>query len=237
MSGLDELERRRKWGNRRRVFLTVVAALTVLGGGGYGLAFLGIVDVPGITPADRLSNAFQAPVQLDGPQPTTAIMTHSLLVNVYRTDETPLGVVLALRDRLPAMLFFYAPLEVEERIQYALFAGPGYNAVQTDSLKGILAPVLDRQNPDEWVVRETSYAFFFGEYEGASEAQDRVDGLLGREIPSYTLQVDYPDGSSGYRVYGGAYGDEFQAVTMGELLRDQGITEIILTERRGKRPE
>lgn len=237
MSGLDELERRRKWKERRRVLLTAVAASVILGGGGYGLAFFGIVDVPGITPANRMSGAVPAPVQLDGAQPTTPIVSHSLLINSYRTPDRPQGLVPTLAARLPGTLFFYTPLEVDERVQYVLFAGPAYNAVQADSIKQLLSVVLDRQDPDDWLVRATPYAFFFGEYDGAARVAARIEELAAVAIPSYALRVDYADGRTAVRVYAGAFTDEFNAQPMAAAISESGMSAVPLIERRGRLPE
>lgn len=238
MSGLDELERRRKWQERRRVLLTTVAALVVFGGGGYGLAFFGIVDVPGITPANRMSGAVPAPVQLDGEQPTTPIVSHSLLINAYRTFETPKSLVPTLVERLDGMmLFFYTPLEIDGRVQYVMFAGAAYSAVQADNLKEAISVVLDRQNPEDWLVRAMPYAFFFGEYDGAARVAARIEELAESSIPSYALRVDYADGRTALRVYAGAFANEFDARPMAAVISESGISDVPLIERRGRLPE
>ncbi|GMR12301.1 MAG: hypothetical protein BMS9Abin29_0490 [Gemmatimonadota bacterium] len=237
MSGLDELERRRKWQERRRILLTTVVAIVVLGGGGYGLAILGIVDVPGITPANRLSGAIPAPVQLVGEQPTTPIVTHSLLINAYRTPERPEGMVVALEERLPGTLFFYTPLELDGRVQYVLFAGPAYSAVQADSLRSLLAVVLDRQNPNDWLVRATSYGFFLGEFDDAAGGDARIEELAALSIPAYALDVDYADGRTAVRVYAGAFTDEFDAQPLAAAMSESGVSDVPLIERRGRLPE
>ncbi len=237
MSGLDELERRRKWQERRRVLLTAVAATVILGGGGYGLAFFGIVDVPGITPANRMSGAVPAPVQLDGAQPTTPIASHSLLINSYRTPELPEALVPTLAERLPGMLFFYTPLEVDERVQYVLFAGAAYNAVQADSLKQPLIVVLDRRSSDDWLVRATPYAFLLGEYDGTARVAARIEELAALSIPSYALRVDYADGRTALRIYAGAFANEFDAQPLAAAISESGMSDVPLIERRGRLPE
>ncbi len=237
MSGLDELARRQKWQARRRVLLTTVGAIVIFGGGGFGLAFLGIVDVPGITPANRVRGAVPAPVQLDGVQPTTPIVSHSLLINRYRTPDRPQGMVPTLAERLPGTLFFYTPLEMDGRVQYVLFAGAAYSAVQANDLKQPLSVVLDRENPDDWLVRPMSYAFFFGEYDGAARVAARIEELAVLSIPSYALRVDYADGRTALRVYGGAFANEFEARPMAAAISESGMSDVPLIERRGRLPE
>ena len=202
------------------------------------VVFTGLVPIPGITPDDRLRSGVTAPSELPGPTPTTPVMSHALLTQSYNDFRTAWELAGSLNTRLPDAMFFVAPVLQDERTRWGLFAGPAYSAVEAEALR---QPVDDAfgNNFDSsaWRPLEANYAFFFGEYAAMADALLRVDGLLGREVPSYVLQVDYPDGSSGLRVYGGAYGDEFQAVSMGEILSDREITDIVLIERRGKRPE
>jgi hypothetical protein len=238
LTGLEKLERAQKRKARTRTLMIAVLATIVLGGGGYGLMFTGLIQVPGVTPESRLRSAVMAPTELSGPTPSTPVMTYSLLTQSYNDFVAAWELATSLSRKLPEALFFVAPVDQDGRTRWGLFAGPAYSAVEAEALR---QPVDDAfaNNFDAtvWRVSPSSYAFFFGEYPGFSEAQDRVDGLLGQEIPSYVLQVDHVDGSRGYRVYGGAYGDEFQAVPMREILRERGLTDIPLTERRGKRPE
>jgi len=165
-------------------------------------------------------------------------MTHSLLTQSYNDFVTAWELAGSLGERLPDAMFFVAPVAQDERTRWGLFAGPAFSAVDAEALR---QPVDDafanNFDASAWRVSETRYSYFFGEYDDFSEAQNRVDGLLGQGVPTYVLQVDFADGSSGYRVYGGAYMDEFQARPMGDLLRERNISGIPLTERRGMRPE
>ncbi len=237
MSGLEELERRRKRGARIRHFLVAVATALIVGGGGVGVAYFGLVNIPGITPPERVRSSVPAPVEPPGPTPVTPVISHVLLVDAWRTMETALSTVEALHERLPEHLFFVTFMETDGGDQYALLAGPAFNAVEADALKEPLSQVLDRLDPATWVVQEARYSFFFGEYTEAADAAGRVESLTALSIPTHVLQVDYPDGATGLRVYGGAFVDEFQAAAMGRLLRANELGDVRLTERRGRIPE
>ena len=164
-------------------------------------------------------------------------MTHVLVIDSWRTMETPLTTAEALRTRLPNLLFFVTPLEVEGTLQFALYVGPAFSAVEANALKGPVAMVLDRLDPSSWTVRDAPYAFYFGEYETAVNAEGRVQALAGASIPAYSLQVEYTDGSTGVRVYGGAFTDEFEAARMGRMINRADIGGMVLTSRRGTLPE
>jgi hypothetical protein len=236
LSGLEKLERQQKRRDRTRKVALAIVTFVVLGGGGYGLAYSGLVQVPGITPPERLGSGVLPPVELPGPQPTTPELSHSLLMDTYRELETPVAVIDALSERLPDVVFFISPVMEGERQLFALYAA-AFSAPEADALRDPISEVRDRLDPSGWRVVPTPYAFFLGEFGTVDEADGRVASLMDQGIPTYVLQVDYSDDSVGYRVYAGAHVDELQAGPMGLMLRSGGITDAPLTSRRGKLPE
>ena len=235
--GLARLERRRKRDVFVRQVLTGLFTLLIVGGGGFAAAYYGYMNIPGITPAERVRSYVPPPVILPGPTPRSPVMSHALLVDSWFTVETPLSTADALRTRLPNLLFFVTPVEVDGARQFALLVGPAYSAVEANALKDPLAVVMDRLDPNDWTVRDTPYAFYFGEYDTAVNAQGRIQALAAASIPAYALQVDYPDGATGVRVYGGAFSDQFEAVEMGRMVSDADIGGMVLAFRRGNLPE
>lgn len=217
----------------------MTGALTILivGGGGLAVAYYGLVNIPGITPPDRVRSYVPAPLVLPGPIPRSAIMTHVLRIDSWRSMETPLSTMAALRSRLPDLLFFITPVEVEETLQFALYVGPAYDALEANALKDPVAVVMDRLDPDDWLVRDAPYAFYFGEYDTVVNAEGRIEALAGASIPAYGLEVAYPDGTTGVRVYGGAFTDEFEAAPMGRMVNDADVGGMVLTYRHGTLPE
>ena len=221
----------------RLVLITL--ATSVLGGGGfYAIAYSGLINIPGITPDDRVRTYVPPPAALPGPTPQTPIMTHVLFIDFWSEIEDVWAIRDALRGRLPNLLFFVTPLDVNGRSQFALYAGPAYNAVEATALREPVAVVMtDRENPADWEVRGRQYAFYFGEYESEVNAQGRVEALARASIPAYSLQVAYADGSSRVRVYGGAFRDEVEAEEMGRMINAADIGALVLTPRRGTLPE
>ena len=235
--GLARLEQRRRHSVILRQFLIAALTILIVGGGGIAVAYYGLVNIPGITPPERVRSYVPAPVVLPGPIPRSGIMTHVLMIDSWRSMETPLATAEALRSRLPDLLFFIVPGWVEGTRQFALYVGPAYSAVEADALKGPVAAVMDRLDPDDWSVRDAPYAFYFGEYDTAVNAQGRIEALAQASIPAYSLQVDYADGTTGLRVYGGAFTDEFEAAQMGRIISDADIGGMVLTFRHGTLPE
>ena len=239
--GLARLKRKKRRDLFVRLMLIVIATAAVVGGGFYAIAYSGLIDIPGITPVDRVTSYVAPPVTLPGPTPQTAIMSHVLLVDLSFETESPLGLANALRGQLPNLLFFVAPLEVDGRLQFALYAGPAYSVEEANALRDPIVAVLERgrtlpMNPDDLSVHEAPYAFYFGEYPAAVNAQGRVDALAEASIPAYALQVAFADGSTRVRVYGGAFSDEIEAEEMGRMINRADIGALLLTPRRGTLP-
>jgi len=164
-------------------------------------------------------------------------MSHVLFVDSWRTIETPISTAEALRTRLPNLLFFVTPLEIDGDLQFALYVGPAYSAVEANGLKEPVAVVLDRLDPDDWSVRDAPYAFYFGEYDTPTNAEGRIQALAAASIPAYLVEVAYADSTTAIRVYGGAFVDEFEAAEMGRMMQRADIGGMVLTSRRGIVPE
>ena len=236
--GLEALERRRKRRNRTRRLVTTVAVLTV-GGGGFAAAYLGVVEIPGITPPGWSRFAVPAPAALSGPQPETPVMSHAIFIDTWREAATPRAWADALRERMPDLLGLVTPISIDGDRQYALLVGPAYSAAEADELRGPLAIAFDLLNPDpeSWAVQDAPYSFFLGEYETLGEANGRVQALADLSIPAFVLRVTYPAQAGALRVYGGAFSDEFQARGMGRLLNENDLGDAPFTELRGRLPD
>ena len=166
-------------------------------------------------------------------------MSHVVVVDMWREVETPLAWADALREGVPPLLGFVTALSVGGERQYALMVGPAYSAEEANDLKGPLEQAFALLNPDpeSWTVREAPYSFFFGEYEESGPASARVRELADGSVPAFVLQVDYSEGARAFRVYGGAFSDEFEAAGMGQLLSEHELAGTLLTERRGLLPD
>ena len=233
---------RLRWQKRREILkrlVLIVLVTSIVGVGGFlAIAYSGLITIPGITPSGRVSTYVPPPVALPGPTPQTAILSHVLYIDFWSEITDAWVIRDALRARLPNLLFFVTPLDINGRSQFALYAGPAYSAVEATALREPIAVAMtDRENPDDWEVRGRQYAFYFGEYESVVNAQGRVEALARASIPAYSLQVAYADGSSRVRVYGGAFRDEVEAEEMGRMINAADIGALVLTPRRGILPE
>lgn len=235
--GLEALERRRKR-KTRALWLMIVSTLLIVGGG-FAVAYWGLIEIPGIMLPERFRSAVAAPVALPGPQSDTPVMSHVILVDTWREAETPRAWADALRERMPDLLGLVTPLSIDGDEQYALLVGPAYNAMEADAIKAPLALAFEllRPDPESWAVQEAPYSFFFGEYETLGEASGRVQALADLSIPAFVLRVTYPAQAGALRVYGGAFSDEAQAGGMARLLNENDLGDIPFTELRGRLPD
>ena len=238
LSGLQRLERQKRLSAVRRLVMAALALLLLGAGGATVLGYLGVLQIPGITPTERAVFAVAAPIVLPGPQPETPVMSHVVVVDVWQEAETPLVWADALREGAPDLLGFVTAVTVDRERQYALMVGPAYSAEEANDLKGPLEMAFALLNPDpeSWTVREAPYSFFFGEYAGLGPANARVRQLTDRSVPTFVLRVDYLEGAPKFRVYGGAFSDELEAAEMGQLLGEQELEGTLMTERRGQLP-
>jgi hypothetical protein len=238
LSGLQRLERQKRLSARRRLVTAALVLLLLGAGGTIVLGYLGVLQIPGITPTERAVFAVAAPIVLPGPQPETPVMSHVVVVDVWQEAETPLVWADALREGAPDLLGFVTTVTVDRERQYALMVGPAYSAEEANDLKGPLEMAFALLNPDpeSWTVREAPYSFFFGEYAGLEPANARVRQLTDLSVPTFVLRVDYLEGAPKFRVYGGAFSDELEAAEMGQLLGEQELEGTLMTERRGQLP-
>jgi len=208
--------------------------------GGFAAAYLGFLEIPGVTPPEWSRFAVDAPAALPGLQPKTPVMSHVIFIDTWREAATPRAWADALRERMPELFGLVTPVTIDGDQQFALLVGSAYGAAEADALKAPpLAVAFELLNPDprSWAVQEAPYSFFFGEHETLEEADGRVQALADLSIPAFALRVTYPGEAGALRVYGGAYSDEDQARSMGRLLNASNLGDAPFTELRGRLPD
>ncbi len=178
---------RLKWQKRRdallRLLLIVTITVGVVGGGWAAAVYYGLLAVPDFVRSEGPRSYVPPPEVLPGPTPQTAIMTHVLFIDSWRTMADASAIADALQGRLPNLVFFVTPLDVNGTLQFELHIGPAYSAMDATALKEPVAVANDRENPDDWSVKEAPYAFYFGEYDSVVNAQGRIQALAEASIP------------------------------------------------------
>ncbi len=215
-------------------------AFAVLVAGGVGAWFAadrGLITIPGISAPEETAPRLVLPEVQTGRRPITGAQRYSLALDAYRDAEAAEDWAAALRERLPGRFFVLVPVEVDGARLFRVLMGPASTEAEANTLRDELAAVLTREDPTRWIVRETGFAFLMGEMPTSEQAELRIQVLDEAGVPSYTLAVEYADGTVAFRVYSGAYQNEDEAEPLQELLEEQNVANAQFTERIGRIPE
>lgn len=201
----------------------------------------GILQVPGFGfLRDFFSEVPDPPLTLAGPQPNEDILTYSLVIFTFQEEdlEAARDMLDALEDRLPELLLTLVPSEVDGERVHTLLAGPAVDRVEAENLRGPIAEVLTREDPDSWSVRETPRAFYLGERGTLPEAENYLASVESTGLQAYILHVTFPDpeGSESFLVLTGAFAGVQDARHLQLMLRERGFPDAPLIERRGRLP-
>jgi cell division septation protein DedD len=201
----------------------------------------GVLQVPGFGfLRDFFSEVPDPPMTLAGPQPNEEVIAYSLVLFTFEEEDFQAArdMLDALEDRLPGLLLTLVPSEVDGERVHTLLAGPAVDRVEAENLRGPIAEVLTREDPDSWSVRETPRAFYLGERPTLPEAEDYLASVESAGFHAYILHVTFPDpqGSEGYQVLTGAFAGVQDARHLQLMLRDRGFPDAPLIERRGRLP-
>lgn len=225
-------------GGRRTVLLVVLLVLIVATA---AAAYLGFVNIPGITPA--ASEGVEAPTQAPTPpvaaapaRETSVVMAFSVALGAYQDSAVANQTVASFAAKVPDVLFVIAPVEVNGSVYERVLAGPAQDSAAAIALAAHVSEVTGA-NPSTWVTRSSPQAFQLGEMADLEAARRRETALRDLGIPAYTLAVDYDDGSVRYRVYAGAYADDSEAAYLSGLLQERGLSTATLSDRIGRLPE
>jgi cell division septation protein DedD len=167
-----------------------------------------------------------AAVQPTGPAdpgaPVETTLPYSVAVAAYQDLETAAERVDQLARAEPDLGFYLSPVAVHEDVFYRLLAGPVRDRESAVAVMQRLVDAEHKQGMDEWALLLTAHTFHLGDYEGAGEAEGRVQELADAGIPAYVVPQRYQGGQYRYRVYGGAYQNEAEAEVMREMLENAG---------------
>ena len=136
-----------------------------------------------------------------------------------------------LRERLPDLVFWVAPVRVREELFFRVMVGPAQDADAARALGEVLVP--GGVPGEDWVPREAGLSYLLGEEADRVDAWNRTIALDAQGVPTHLLQVARTDGSTAYRIYAGSYASAGEAEAMAALLSSSGLETAPLTDRRG----
>lgn len=244
---------------RRRSPVALLLLLLLLLLALLGAARMGFLSIPGVTPPSDPGSArppgtstAQAAVPTgasmdvevdsrsggdEGPAiPASPAHVLALALNAYSTASGARAAAARLRAALPRHPVVVAPVDVGGQTFHRLLVTGITGPEQVATVRREVAPAFPQGDPEEWIVRNAGVGFLLGEEGSAASARARVEGLDAVGVPSYILEVQYGDGSRGYRIIGGAYASESEASALAALLRSVGEGEAPLVSLAGRPP-
>ncbi|MFW6089699.1 MAG: SPOR domain-containing protein [Gemmatimonadota bacterium] len=173
------------------------------------------------------------PASVPGAGPIDSPIPYSVVIESHRDLDEARDRIATLRDAQPDILFYIAPVLIEEEAYHRVLAGPVIDSSGAASLIDRLVEAGVMVSPEPWAVRSTAQAFHLGDFQTRDAARARARELDEAGIPVYVVEVPFNAGSPRYRIYGGAYQGESEARLMARLLADHGL-EAELVRRIGR---
>ncbi|MFW6039757.1 MAG: SPOR domain-containing protein [Gemmatimonadota bacterium] len=232
---------------RRRSSLAafVIVLLVVLGAGGwFVLSERDAGPAPGPAEPESAVGGAEAsavedvpltdgPASVSGARPIDSPIPYSVVIESHGELDEARDRIATLRDAQPDILFYIAPVLIDEEAYYRVLAGPVVDSSGAASLIERLVEVGVMDSPEPWAVRSTAHAFHLGDFQTPDAARARARELDDDGIPVYVVEVPFNAGSPRYRIYGGAYQGETEAQLMARLLAEHGL-EAELIRRIGR---
>jgi hypothetical protein len=227
---------------RRRARLGAVAGILVIGAVIIAVAgtAAGWFRVPGFDWVGSVLEEESLPEVLVREDPILdPVLRYSLLLYSYAADERGLAVNMrnTLRERHPELLFNLTPAEVDGSVNYFVYAGPAADMVEAENLRAPLAETLFRDDSEAWRIRPTPYAFSLGRHDSRAEAEQAARSAEVRGAHAYVVQLTFPDSTTGFEVFSGAFETVEDTRWWHQALQEAGFQDVPLVERRGRPPE
>jgi hypothetical protein len=169
------------------------------------------------------------PAPADPGEPVETPIPYSVAVEAHQDLDAARERLSELQRSEPGILFYLSPVVVRQLLYYRVLAGPVEDQAAGERLMSTLVDRGHKTEWDQWSVLATEHAFLLGEYGSADSAHARVDSLGALDVPAYVVPLRYDRGPEHYRVYGGAYVTEAEAMAMREMLTEAGLEARLVT--------
>lgn len=233
------LVRKRREKKTVSVFLWLVFFLILLGTVAYLVATIRPDLIQGLLASRTAAPSAQtvAPAQAaPAPQPLGELLPYSVQVRAFTSLAAARDEVATDQARLATVPFFISPEQIQGILYFKILSGMAADTTAAIALRDRLVEIGSIDEEDAvgaWsMIQFTPLAFELGSYQTPAEAAARSDSLLNLEIPTYTAQVPYSDGTRRYQLYAGAFPDSVAALGLRRMLDAAGI-EAPLSARTG----
>lgn len=187
-----------------------------------------LVEVPAASPQEEGSPT--APEVPEVQQVEAPLQAWALALEAHRDGATAAARVKELEARWPDLLFWVAPVRVDDRRFYRVLAGPATTSDEVEAVRARLG------GSASWIPRRVGLGFRLGEMPELEAARTWAGVLAELGIPTHILAVPAAGGGRSFQIYAGGYASKEEAAEMAEILRAQDLGTAPLTERRGTQP-
>ena len=161
------------------------------------------------------------------PRPLGERLPYSVRVVAFGNFQAAHDRVLDLRQRVPGVLFYVNPEDVQGITYFKVMAGAVPTAEVAREIRDVLlaSEVLDSEEvASDWsLVQEEPLALLVGNRDSRGAANAAVDSLLAVQVPAYAVAVPYSDGFLRWYLYAGAFKDSSSAAPLRERLSAAGL--------------
>lgn len=189
-------------------------------------------DSPVASEPSPIAEATPEPEAL-APTPVGPVAAYSWAMGSFSNPAAARELATSLSSQGGEVQFIVVPILVNGSTFYRVLADPAEDVVDAQRVRDALASTLSELDSSDWILRETSQGFAFGDSPTISEADVTITGLASMGIDAYALELDLGIGFV-YRVYAGAYADAGQARALATVIRDAGLGEVELQPRVGR---
>lgn len=156
-----------------------------------------------------------------------SILAYSVSVKAYPTFASARELIEAESRRNPGTEFFISPEAIQGVVYYRVLAGLTADTMRANELRDALMDSGAIEVSDaggSWsFLHSAPLAFDLGDFASKEEALAYASSLADLEIPAYATAIPHADGSSGWRLYAGAYRDAASAEWMRRALEEVGV--------------
>jgi hypothetical protein len=176
---------------------------------------------------EEREHAPATPISVRRATPLGDTLSYSIQIKAYnslRAARQQLGMEERRHRDVP---FVISPELVSGILYYKIYAGMTADTAEAVRLRQRLVASGSLDESDalgSWpLIHATLLTFLLREEVDRELAVARADSLSERGIPAYTVRLPFSDGSSRWRVYGGAFVDTLRSEGMRQLMRDSGV--------------
>lgn len=228
-------------GGRKALIIFFIAAV-LLAAAGYFVARTRPDLIPWIegAPADSTVGIelLDAATAVRAPVPAALELPYSVQVKAFTTFSAAMDEAENVAQRSPEVPIYVSPERIGGVLYFKVLAGASADSLSTTRLRQSLVEAGSIEPQDaqgSWsLIQHTPLTFALGEFSSREEALARIDSLNSLTIPAYDIWIGYSDGSTRWRIYGGAFETEGDAVAMREVLTAAGFTATLVPRLGGR---